>query len=84
MLLVELVERKIRVRAQQLYQDRGHVDGFALADWVQAEAEVLARSILAPLYRRSRTKRPEAAESHSGAALAELTAPNAAACESRN
>jgi len=82
-LLVELVERKIRARAQQLYEERGHVDGLALADWVQAEGEVLAKSILAPLYRRSRTERPEPAESHSGAALAELAAPDAAACESR-
>ena len=82
-LLIQLVERKIRARAQQLYEERGHVDGLALADWVQAEGEVLAKSILSPLYRRSRTKHTEPAESDSGATLAELATPDAVACEFR-
>ena len=35
------IENRIRDRAYQLYQQRGSVDGFALNDWLQAEAEVL-------------------------------------------
>jgi hypothetical protein len=55
-LMAELVERKVRTRAQQLYDKRGQVEGHALQDWVQAESEVLRNSILAPLYRRLRTE----------------------------
>jgi len=36
----ELQER-IRRRAHELYEQRGKVDGFALEDWRQAEAEIL-------------------------------------------
>jgi hypothetical protein len=32
---------RIRHRAYQLYEQRRTVDGFALDDWLQAEAEVL-------------------------------------------
>ncbi len=35
------IESRIRNRAYQLYEQRGSVDGFALEDWFQAEAEVL-------------------------------------------
>ena len=35
------IENRIRSRAYQLYEQRGNVDGFALEDWFQAEAEVL-------------------------------------------
>jgi hypothetical protein len=35
------IEDRIRHRAYQLYEQRGSVDGFALDDWLQAEAEVL-------------------------------------------
>lgn len=35
------IENRIRDRAYQLYEQRGSVDGFALDDWFQAEAEVL-------------------------------------------
>jgi DUF2934 family protein len=38
---VELQER-IRLRAYELYEQRGRVDGFAEEDWAQAEREVLA------------------------------------------
>ncbi|HKF06612.1 MAG TPA: DUF2934 domain-containing protein [Candidatus Sulfotelmatobacter sp.] len=51
-LMVQMVERKVRSRAQQLYETRGQTDGKALEDWFQAESEVLENSILAPLYRR--------------------------------
>ena len=58
-LMVQMVERKVRSRAQQLYETRGQGDGHALQDWVQAESEVLGNSILAPLYHRMKTEKPE-------------------------
>jgi hypothetical protein len=51
-LMVQMVERKVRSRAQQLYETRGQTEGQELQDWFQAESEVLEKSILAPLYRR--------------------------------
>ncbi len=54
-LMVQLVERKVRSRAKQLYETRGQEEGQALQDWFQAESEVLGNSILAPLYRRLKT-----------------------------
>lgn len=63
-LMVRMVERKVRSRAQQLYETRGQEAGQELQDWFQAESEVLENSILAPLYRRARTDRSiEQAES---------------------
>jgi hypothetical protein len=35
------IENRIRDRTYQLYEQRGTVDGFALDDWLQADAEVL-------------------------------------------
>jgi hypothetical protein len=35
------IEERIRRRAYQLYEQRGSVEGFALDDWLQAEAEIL-------------------------------------------
>lgn len=58
-LMVQLVERKVRSRAKQLYETRGQVEGHALQDWVQAESEVLGNSVVAPLYRRMRESRDE-------------------------
>lgn len=37
------VESEIRRRAYELYESRGHVDGQAEEDWIQAEREVRAR-----------------------------------------
>jgi Protein of unknown function (DUF2934) len=54
-LMVRMVERKVRSRAQQLYETRGQTEGQDLQDWFQAESEVLQKSILAPLYRRMKT-----------------------------
>ncbi len=54
-LITELIERKIRLHAQQLYDKRGKAEGFALQDWIEAESQVLEKSILAPLYRKTRT-----------------------------
>ena len=55
-LMTELLERKIRLHAQHLYDKRGQAEGLALQDWVEAESRVLENSILAPLYRKSRTE----------------------------
>ena len=67
-LMVRMVERKVRSRAQQLYETRGQEEGQELKDWFQAESEVLENSILAPLYRRVKTDRSiEQAESTSEA-----------------
>lgn len=38
-----LLEKEVRVRAYELYEQRGKGYGFALQDWLKAEAEVLAR-----------------------------------------
>jgi len=75
-LMLDLVERKVRSRAQQLYETRGQVEGHALEDWVQAESDVLGNSILAPLYRRRRTQNQESAETDS-----ELPAQDSSECE---
>jgi hypothetical protein len=54
--MTELLERKIRLHAQHLYSKRGEAEGSALQDWVEAEAKVLENSILAPLFRKTRTE----------------------------
>ena len=64
-LMVQLVERKVRSRAKQLYETRGQEEGQALQDWFQAESEVLGNSILAPLYRRLKTGITETEENAS-------------------
>ena len=60
--MLQMVERKVRSRAKQLYESRGQEEGQDLQDWFQAETEVLENSILAPLYRRMKTttEQPEA------------------------
>ena len=76
-LMLDLVERKVRSRARQLYETRGQVEGHALQDWVQAESEVLGNSILAPLYRRLRAENQGSGETNS-----ELPAKDSSSCES--
>ena len=76
-LMLKLVERKVRTRAEQLYQTRGEVEGHALQDWIQAESEVLGKSILAPLYRRSRIESQGSEE----AATPEFPGQDQSACE---
>jgi len=61
-LMTELIERKIRLHAQHLYDQRGKTEGLALQDWVEAESEVLENSSLAPLYRRTKAESSEAGE----------------------
>jgi hypothetical protein len=41
--LEPLLEKEVQVRAYELYEQRGNGHGFALQDWLEAEAEVLAR-----------------------------------------
>jgi len=36
-------EEKIRLRAYELYEERGKIEGHALDDWLQAEEEILGR-----------------------------------------
>jgi len=40
------IEERIRLRAYELYEQRGGRDGHAVEDWLQAEAELTARKIL--------------------------------------
>lgn len=61
-LMMQMVERKVRSRAQQLYETRGQTDGKDLQDWFQAESEVLENSTLAPLYRRMKSSTSAAEE----------------------
>jgi len=49
--MITMLEQKIRLRARQLYEERGEVEGLALEDWTKAESEVLRTSILAPLWK---------------------------------
>jgi hypothetical protein len=83
-LMIRMVERKVRERAQQLYEERGQVEGQALADWVQAESEIVESTMLAPLYRRHKAG---AAVSHHGEHAAaelgdEILEDSEPACES--
>jgi hypothetical protein len=41
--LEPLLEKEVQVRAYEIYEQRGKGHGFALQDWLNAEAEVLAR-----------------------------------------
>lgn len=53
--MMRMVERKVRSRAQELYESRGQTDGSDLQDWFQAESEVVENTMLAPLYRRMKS-----------------------------
>ncbi len=58
-MMTELLERKIRLHAQNFYDQRGEAEGSELEDWVRAESQVLEKSILAPLYRKAKSVRRE-------------------------
>jgi hypothetical protein len=76
-LMVRIVERKVRERAQQLYEARGQKDGWALQDWFQAESEILENTTLAALYRRLKSiGRKDATVASS------VSEPHGAVCES--
>jgi hypothetical protein len=53
-LLQQFLERKIQLRAYEMYEQRGRADGRALDDWLQAEDEILGQSISTPFYQRRR------------------------------
>jgi hypothetical protein len=57
-LMVQMVERKVRSRAQQLYESRGQGEGQDLQDWFQAESEVLEKNVIGSLYRRVKKSLP--------------------------
>jgi hypothetical protein len=61
-LMVQLVERRVRTRAQELYETRGQGEGQDLQDWFQAESEILDNNVIAPLYRRLKSSIPDAVE----------------------
>lgn len=44
---LELTEELIRVRAYQFYQERGCEDGHDFDDWLQAEAEIFGKKLVA-------------------------------------
>jgi hypothetical protein len=69
-LMTELLERKIRLHAQHLYDQRGQQEGLALQDWVEAESRVLENSILAPLYRKSRENSDASQKANNGQFIA--------------
>ena len=39
----EEIEHEVRLRAYELFEERGRQEGFAQEDWARAEAEVLSR-----------------------------------------
>lgn len=39
-LLAQFVENKIRMRAHELYEKRGKIEGHALEDWLKSESEI--------------------------------------------
>jgi hypothetical protein len=80
--MTELLERKIRLHAQHLYDQRGQAEGQALQDWVEAESQVLENSILAPLYRRTRAEAPSSDQSEKAASFSEAEGPSSEACGS--
>jgi hypothetical protein len=43
------IEEEIRIRAYELFEQRGRLEGFHHEDWARAEAEILAR------YRRDKS-----------------------------
>jgi hypothetical protein len=49
-------EERIRLKAYEIYERRGRIDGFALDDWLQAEAEVVgtAKKTTAIVAKRSK------------------------------
>jgi hypothetical protein len=60
-LMARVLERRVRERAQQLYDERGQAEGQALEDWVQAESEIVENSMAAPFYRQLKNQDAEEA-----------------------
>lgn len=55
-LMRKMLERKVRSRAQQLYESRGQAEGQDLQDWFQAESELIENSAIASIFLRSTEK----------------------------
>ena len=55
-LMKQMLERKVRSRAKELYESRGQGEGQDLQDWFQAESEATENSTIASLYLRSNEK----------------------------
>ena len=53
-------EERIRLKAYEICERRGRVDGFALDDWLQAEAEVVGTAKKPKAKVAKRSKEPEA------------------------
>lgn len=60
--MVRMAERKVRSRAQQIYESRGQAQGQDLENWYQAESEVLENNMIAMLYKRVRTSSQESSD----------------------
>jgi hypothetical protein len=80
-LMVRLIERKVRTRAQQLYETRGEIDGQELDDWFQAESEVLENNIVASLYRRLHTTQQSEEKQEQVETESALAASDSSACD---
>ncbi|MGB7600327.1 MAG: DUF2934 domain-containing protein [Candidatus Sulfotelmatobacter sp.] len=80
-LMTELIERKIRLHAQHLYDQRGQEEGLALQDWVEAESRVLENSILAPLYRKNRGENGSSSEENVDSENAQFALADACSSE---
>jgi hypothetical protein len=50
-LMLDLIERKIRLRTERVFEERGHAEDQTLEDWLKAASEVLRTIVLAPLRR---------------------------------
>jgi hypothetical protein len=46
--MLDLIERKLRLHTDRLYEERGHAEGCELEDWLKAASEVLQTTVLAP------------------------------------
>jgi Protein of unknown function (DUF2934) len=58
-LMKQMLERKVRSRAKELYESRGQAEGQDLQDWFQAESEASDNSTIASLYLRSNADKPK-------------------------
>jgi Protein of unknown function (DUF2934) len=58
---LELTEDYIRLRAYELFEQRGGEHGHDLEDWIRAEAEILGAIETAALYQERTRKRARAA-----------------------
>lgn len=61
-LMRQMLERKVRSRAQEIFESRGQAEGKDLQDWFQAESELIENSTIASLYIRSKPEKYEGVE----------------------